>query len=206
MSTDRPSAAAVVGLSSGQRVAKSDQCAAKKHRGLTLFELLVSMSIFSVVTAIAVPSFQHITASNSLATDTNELVASMQHARSEAVTRGQNVTICAADSTLAACSGLSNWATGWIVLDSGGNIIRVHEALSTNALVEIGAVGTLGGVVFNRNGFTNDARTIRLCGPNKVATRARGVVVSVDGRVRLASDSNSNHVVEDRSGAELSCP
>ena len=175
-------------------------------RGLTLFEILVAMSVLGVVTAFAIPSFVSISANSSLATEINELGASLQHARSEAVTRGQNVTICTADATFAACAGTANWGGGWVVLDNAANVIRVHDALPDNVMTEINVVGPVGAVVFNRNGFTANARTIKLCDAQMVATRARGVIISVDGRMRLASDTDGNRIVEDLTGADLTCP
>jgi type IV fimbrial biogenesis protein FimT len=180
--------------------------ALKRQRGLTLLELLTAMVVLGILAAIAIPSFEQITASNQLAADTNELVASMHQARSAAITRGENVTICASDAALAACSGGADWAAGWVVLDATANVLQTHGPLPVNSANEIGAVNGAGAVVFNRNGFSTNARTIKLCDPNNVATRARGVIVSPDGRVRLASDSNGNNVVEDRAGADVGCP
>ncbi|HNP37128.1 MAG TPA: GspH/FimT family pseudopilin [Woeseiaceae bacterium] len=176
------------------------------QRGLTMLELLTAMVVLGILTAIAIPSFEQITTTNRLAADTNELVASFQHARSTAITRGENVTVCAADAALAACSGGANWAAGWVVLDATANVLQVHEPLPVNSANEIGAANGIGAVVFNRNGFSTNARTIKLCGPKNVAKRARGVVISPDGRVRLASDTNGNGVVEDRTGADVGCP
>lgn len=178
----------------------------RRQRGLTLLELLTAMVVLGILAAIAIPSFEQVTASNQLAADTNELVASMQQARSAAITRGENVTICASDAALAACSGGANWGAGWVVLDAAANVLQVHGALPVNSANEIGAVGAVGAVVFNRNGFSTNARTIKLCDPNNDARRARGVVISPDGRVRLASDSNGNNIVEDRAGADVGCP
>lgn len=179
---------------------------AKSQRGLTLFELLVSMAVFGLLTAIAVPSFETVSTNSSLATETNELMASLRQARSEAAKRGQNVTVCAANAALTACSGNGNWGAGWLIVDNAANVIRVREALTTNNASETSIIGAAGSIVFNRSGFSTNARTIKLCGRRNDARRARGVIISVDGRVRLATDSNSNSIVEDRSGTDLTCP
>lgn len=176
------------------------------QQGLTLFELLMSMAILGLLTAVAVPSFQSISTNSRLATETNEIIATLRLARSEAAKRGQNVTVCAANAGLTACSGTGNWGAGWLVIDNAANIIRVREALTTNKATEMSIIGAAGSVVFNRNGFSTNARTIKLCGQNNIARRARGVIISVDGRVRLATDSDNNSVVEDRSGTDLTCP
>jgi len=176
------------------------------QRGFNLLELLIAISILGVITAIAVPSFQSISINSNLSTETNDLVASLRYARSEAAKQGLNVTVCSANAGLTACSGSADWSTGWLVVDSGGNVLNVREALPADTATEMDIVGGTGAIVFNRNGFSSSARTIKLCGPDNSARRARGVIVSVDGRVRLATDSNGNSIAEDRSGTDLGCP
>lgn len=176
------------------------------QRGFNLFELLTAIAILGIITAIAVPSFQSITVNSRLSTETNDLVSSLRFARSEAAKQGLNVTVCAANAGMTACSGAADWSTGWIVIDTGGNVLFAREALQATTASEQAIVGATGLITFNRNGFSTSARTIKLCGPDNMATRARGVIVSVDGRVRLATDSNANSIVEDRAGNDLGCP
>lgn len=177
-----------------------------RQGGFNMLELLIAIGILGVITAIAVPSFQSISINSSLSTETNDLVSSMRHARSEAAKQGQNVTVCSANSDYTACSGAADWSTGWLIVDNAANVIRVREALDTDTATEMAVVGGTGLIVFNRNGFTSNARTIKLCGRDDAAERARGVIISVDGRVRLATDSDSNSIAEDRSGTDLTCP
>jgi type IV fimbrial biogenesis protein FimT len=178
---------------------------ARYQRGLTMLEIMISIAVLGVILAIGIPSYAHITISSGLTSDTNDLVASMQFARSEAITRGEAVTVCAANATLDACSGGGDWASGWVILDAATNPIRVHPALTQNAAVEVNVQNGVGAVVFNRNGFSTNSRTIRLCGPRGDTRRIRGVVVSPDGRIRLAADLNGNNVVEDQDGNDLGC-
>lgn len=178
---------------------------AKRQRGLNMLELMIAVGILGIVLAIGVPSYSHMTISNGLSSDTNSLVASMNFARSEAITRGDTVTICAANAALDACSGADDWGAGWVILDVNGNPIRVKPPLPDNAAVEVNVQNGVGAVVFNRNGFSTNSRTIRLCGPRGDTRRIRGVVVSPDGRIRLAADIDGNGVVEDQDGNNLSC-
>lgn len=98
-------------------------------RGFTLIELLVVMTISAILLAIAVPTFQSSIASMRATEAANSLVASLELARSEAMRRGLNVTVCrVGDSTAAtpACSvtavgayGASDWANGWMAFVDG---------------------------------------------------------------------------------------
>jgi type IV fimbrial biogenesis protein FimT len=180
--------------------------AGSRQRGFNMLELLIAIGILGVITAIAVPSFQSISINSSLSTETNDLVSSLRQARSEAAKQGQNVTVCAANVNFTACSGAGDWSTGWLIVDSAANVIRVREALDSDTATEMAIAGAAGLIVFNRNGFSSNARTIKLCGRDGAAQRARGVIISIDGRVRLATDSDNNQIAEDRSGTDLTCP
>ena len=202
-------------VSAAQRDLIGDHCrrarivmsaAQRGQRGFNLLELLTAIAILGVLTAIAVPSFQSISINSNLSTETNDLVSTLRQARSEAAKRGQDVTVCAANAGLTACSDAADWSTGWLIVDNAANVIRVREALDSDTATEMAIAGATGRIVFNRNGFSTSARTIKLCGRDNAAQRARGVIISVDGRVRLATDSDNNSIAEDRSGADLTCP
>jgi type IV fimbrial biogenesis protein FimT len=110
-----------------------------KHSGFTLVELMVTLAVAAIVLTIAVPGFQNLVRNNRIATQTNELVGSLQLARSEAVKRSTNVTICT--STNGSSCTNSAWQQGWIVL-VGGTILRANEALG-GVTVESGGVQSL---------------------------------------------------------------
>jgi type IV fimbrial biogenesis protein FimT len=65
----------------------------KNARGFTLVELMTTMVLMAVVLVVGIPSFQRIFESNSTTTQTNEVIAAMNLARSEAIRRGINVTV-----------------------------------------------------------------------------------------------------------------
>lgn len=86
-------------------------------KGFTLVELMVTVSIASILLAVAVPSYQSIMRESRLTTQANELMTALHYARSEAIKRGMRITICkSADG--ASCGG--NWSNGWIVFSDAG--------------------------------------------------------------------------------------
>lgn len=109
-------------------------------RGFTLIELLVILTISAILVAMAVPSFQALIQSNRISGAANSMLSSMDLARSEAIRRGNNVTVCRstnADAPGAACSNAAaggfngdDWAAGWIVFAKapGNNAIGAVEA------------------------------------------------------------------------------
>jgi type IV fimbrial biogenesis protein FimT len=130
-------------LSCGQRRLVSG-CS---NAGFTLIELIITVAMASILLTVAVPSFQGAMRTNSIASLTNELTASLQLARSEAVTRGSRVTVCKSANIAEAnptCSTSANWQDGWLVfVDSGtkgtldGSDLRLKVRVPSNNIAVI---------------------------------------------------------------------
>lgn len=89
--------------------------------GFTTVELIIVVAIMCLLTAVAVPSFAGLFASQKANSVGSELFFSLLRARSEAVTRNANVT-------LAPTVG-GNWQQGWQIMDltSTTTILDSHE-------------------------------------------------------------------------------
>src|SRR5512135_3440893 len=93
------------------------------QRGFTLVELLVVLAVGSILLAIAIPGYAFLVNASRLAAVTNDLVAALQLARSEAVKQGTRVTVCKTSNPIAAqasCDSTANWHEGWLVFSDGG--------------------------------------------------------------------------------------
>jgi len=91
----------------------------ESENGFTLVELLITIVVVSILLATGVPSFMEFIKNNRLSTQANDLVISIQVARSEAVKRGTGSVICASTDQ-ATCSASDDWTTGWIVFSDIG--------------------------------------------------------------------------------------
>jgi type IV fimbrial biogenesis protein FimT len=173
------------------------------YKGVTLIELVVTMAVFSIVLSIAAYSFKDVLWRNQVNVATNEFVTALNFARSEAVTRGQVVTVCRSlDANQAdipatpvpSCDavGVAGWETGYIVfVDANGDGIR---AANDDDLLRVFA-GARGGVTMMGN-VLNVANNIRYAAtgfspvnaPGTVTigntTKTISVVLSSNGRVR----------------------
>ncbi|MGD9888547.1 MAG: GspH/FimT family pseudopilin [Halothiobacillaceae bacterium] len=166
-----------------------------KPHGFTLLELMITIAIAAILLAIAVPSFQGLINSSRLTGTTNELVAALSQARSEAIRTNARVSICASNNNTA-CTGLVAGAwPGYIVFTNPNN----------NALVDAGETvlrtGTISGntqikgaapITFGADGIPNPLNAaITVCLPvTNPAENLRTITLSAGG-VRTARSNNA---------------
>lgn len=163
--------------------------------GLTLLELLVTLSIAAILVTLGVPGFQDLVRNNRAATQANELLTALNLARSEAIKRGARVSVCASDAPLAAtptCSGSNAWNGGWIVFTddatsetsvSVGQVLRVWPSLSAVTLT-----ATVGNIRFMGTGEVLGISTelIFALEPDGCSgTQAREIRVNAIGRASV---------------------
>jgi type IV fimbrial biogenesis protein FimT len=170
-----------------------------RPRGFTLLELMVTLFIVSIVVAAAVPSFKSMAVRNRLVTYTNDFIATVNLARSEAVRRAAPVTICHSDDGTT-CSG--SWNDGWITFaDADGNgvaddpedepVIRVHERLSSKYTLNPDPAFA-NRLTFGAEGAAHATGVFAVCHDDEVEG-ARALIVS-RLRPRVAQDTNGNRV------------
>jgi type IV fimbrial biogenesis protein FimT len=182
---------------------------ARGQAGFTLIELLVTVAVFAILLAIGVPSFQNISASTRLSSQTNDMVSALSLARSEAIRRGTRVTMCkSSDGSTCVTSG--DWEQGWITfvdttrsssdaeVDSGETILSVHQGEGGSVQIK-GSASLADYVSFSADGqpkqmdSTVVSGTLRVC--NTAASlgddaRARDIALSAVGRVSTTTPSS----------------
>lgn len=173
-----------------------------RYAGLTLLELLVTLGILGIVAAAGVPSLMDTFNRMSVNSAARTISSSLSLARSEAVKRGRNVSIC--PSTNGSDCSAGSWATGWIVfidangdangatgsIDSGDEILRVFDALGS---LLVTASPTTNLLTYDSKGYgkMGAALSFRLCPLDGNANNARQVEVSVSGRARIITSGVS---------------
>jgi len=91
------------------------------QKGFTLIELIVAMAVAGVLLGVAVPSFVQVLKDGRLSSDATCLNLSLFAARSEAVKRSGDVTVCPYGSA-AQCG--SDWTKGVLVFTEGAGVHR----------------------------------------------------------------------------------
>jgi type IV fimbrial biogenesis protein FimT len=132
----------------------------KRHRrGFTLIELMVSIFVLGILTAIAVPSFVSLMNRNRLASQSNELLAAIQYARIEAIRTNAKVTFCgAATSTVSAVSGCTNGTRSyWVVIGKSGGVEQQLRLFAVKDPMTVST--TLQQISFAADGLARDPTT-----------------------------------------------
>lgn len=167
----------------------------ENQRGFTLADLMVSLTVLGISLSFAVPSFQTVVSNNRRATAVNQLVSTMYVARSEAVTRNVQVTVC--PSTNGTSCSATPWKKGWLAfpdldgdrqVDAGEAVIATANEFS-NIEIDTTEFPTFfvyrpnGRVMVNNTGENTGQLTF--C-DKRGADHARVVVVNSSGQPRLS--------------------
>ncbi len=172
----------------------------KYSTGFSLIELMVTLSVASIVMMVAIPSFQSTVSDNQMATAVNEFVRTLNAARSEALKQSIRVTVCKSNNpTVAepACTTSGGWEQGWIafvdkdadsVVDYSVDLTVDEMPFQIHAPLE-GSNRTLRG----QFGSVTDRVTFLASG---YATATNGQLILCDDRIKVfATDKGKARVV-----------
>lgn len=177
--------------------------------GFSLIELMVTLAVGAILVTAVIPNMRTFLRNNQLSGGVNDMLHSIQVARTEAIKRQNgNVVMCGtATPTVADAAMTCDYATfkGWFVfLDSNGNwqhdgaepVIERHGLLDTYVTVKTDARDRI--ISFAPTGFANPAgaklptRTLVICDSRGVVqvganATARALFVSTTGRARASA-------------------
>jgi type IV fimbrial biogenesis protein FimT len=183
-----------------------------QSRAFSLLELMILLTIASILTLLAVPNLKPFIQNNRNITLINELQTSLNAARTEAVTRNNTVTLCGSANGTSCAAAVAELEDGWIVfvdidgdgtVDAGDGILRVQGknmdgttvTYSDNTVITYASSGLA---------IAGSSGTFTLC-DDRGADSARGLIIGVSGRPRVAMDSDDNGILEDDNNTDLSC-
>lgn len=169
----------------------------RRVSGFSVIELIITIAIVAILVAVALPSFQESLRGNRVSTASNELITSINLARSEALRNPRGAVICTSRNG-STCGG--NWDDGWIVwIDADGNgspggvgdrLVRHVAGREQLAITATAPGGTTfaNRIVFDNRGRVdnNDARVVTVK-PEQCtsgATQQTRIDISRTGQVR----------------------
>lgn len=123
----------------------------RRHAGFTLVELMVVVSVVGILAIVAMPAMTDLINNSRATSQTEELVASLQLARAEAVRRNARVTVCA--GTGGVCSGSTSWAQLTVFGQDNTAAIPVDDVIRDNTVSgNVQVSGPAAGIVFKPSG------------------------------------------------------
>lgn len=109
-----------------------------RNSGFTLIELMVTVVVAGILLTLAVPSMRTFIQNARIANQTNEFIADLNFARTEAIKRGANVTLCKSNNPTAAAPSCTDAGTDWAI----GRIIFIDTPVITPPAVVAAFNGT----------------------------------------------------------------
>jgi type IV fimbrial biogenesis protein FimT len=174
------------------------------QRGTTLVEQVAVLAILGISTVLALPGLQGLIADARRTATVNELLVTVQLARSEANKRRQAVALCSSKDATSCSGSAKDWDRGWIVF--------VDEDQDTPPVLDYGEPLLLQGgpakrgqaLYVNRAAFAFKPFGMRSTNGSIVVCDARGgaaaraVVVSPTGRPRVAKTGSDGEPLKCR--------
>lgn len=175
-----------------------NQGSRKFAAGVTLIELLVTMSVLVILLTVGVSQLGYMVARNTRSTEVNTLVGHLNFARAEAIFRATDVCVCPVDlGDPTSCTNTA-WSDGYAVVDEdAAEPLRLHKG-SKNIVITDNSNGQE--YCFKDDGSVGSGGTFTFCDARDDAAddsaRANSVadpvklVVSRPGRILLSEAAN----------------
>lgn len=150
---------------------------------------MIVVSLIGVISVIAAPSLGDFISDLRISTKTNDMLAFLNTARSEAARRGTRVTICISGDQATCTTSGTDWATGAVAfvdvngngqVDSGDTVLRVLDTMPPNfSVTATTAFATNYYFYYRPSGAASSTGTLRVC---RTGRKARDISVSQTGR------------------------
>jgi len=187
----------------------------KKTQAFTLIELMIVVALIGVVTAYGLPHLRSFPTNTGLTTNTNDLVAALQYARSTAINDQGRVVVCASSDSMSAtpsCGGPGTpWHSGWIIfrdidnnasISAGDTVLKVQPAVALKGITitpsplnltptnidDYVSFGPPAGEPVLTNGL-NQSGLFKICYERDLS-RVRGVELNFSGRISSTREVN----------------
>ena len=169
-----------------------------RQHGITLVEVLIVLAIVAVLVRVAAPGLGETVDAVRLRAASSQLLAELNHARTEAIRRNARVVLCKSRDG-ESCTDDGRWDQGWIVFhdsnnnalrDSGETLLRSVQGaaeglriVGNDQVADYVSFSGFGGARLTGGGF--QAGTITVCRASARPVEGRQLIVNAVGRARL---------------------
>ena len=166
---------------------RTEACLREGQFGFTLIELMITLAISAILLSVAAPAYQSFIGSTALTTATNDLVAALNMARSEALKRDGQVSLRAADIVS------DDFADGYCLVPGKpancDGALRSFPAVGSEITMVV--AGGYDKITFDGLGglseTSNNTRAFELCRANEDHRR---VTIALVGRSKVSADAS----------------
>ena len=163
--------------------------------GFTLIELMITVALASILLTVAVPSFNQMVVGGRLTAQSNEMVAALSLARSEAIKRNANVTLCRADNDSTNCVAAAGTWQNWIIRTTAGTVVRQGNVNTFGGTLVMRSTLVNDRIVFGPDGLARtgtamiDNQTITVCAQRRIDRNVRQITLGSGSRMSTASST-----------------
>ncbi len=160
-----------------------------KNLGVSLVELLVSLSVVAILITVSAPGMKALIVNNRIDNVADEVYGSLMLARSEAVKRQRTVSLCSTVDDLTCDESNSGWHHGWLIFtdESDDGLLNDSDQLIRRIAEQSDLISIIWNrgysLRFNSRGQTTQAGTFRICDQEN-STDSKAIVISMTGRLR----------------------
>lgn len=147
----------------------------KPHKGFSLLELMIVVSIVAIFAGIGVPSFSHLIANQRVHTAASDLQTALWRARSEAIRLNTQVVLAPAISAV-------GWESGWVATNPRATSQELisHAALSGVTLTTPRSAAA--SVTYRPSGRATSTMTIEVASKTDSGAEPRCIRIDLGGR------------------------
>jgi len=184
----------------------------KNLKGFTLPELLITLSITSILIGASVPSLNELIENQRSSLIMDQLRQLIYFTRYKAIHTGSYVVMCPSTDNLE-CS--NNWQAPLIVfndrnmnrtVDNEEVVYREMNLLQNGETLKLRASANRKYLLFNSKGYTHGLfGNLTFCQPDQRLQGARRLTINRLGRVRIHKDSDGNGIIDGSSSSNIAC-